>query len=595
MITGDDGSFTYTFRPAVSEGGGVYNVWAVHPDLTARQVQSTFVIRRVLVSPREGGLRTPRNYSQSIAVSATTGDGVAVTNLRLQYLPEDQIGGTLPIGVMVQPDPPIATLGANQSASLGVRISGSPDAPERSDVILRVSSDESNAGGWQKVTIHVEFGEASPLLRTTPGFITTGVNPGGSVTETVNFENIGLATAEGLTFSVLSQNGSVAPNWVSLTTSGASDLPVGANRPVGVVLQPASSVTESDYFFILRARANNLTSYDVNVHAAVTASGQGGILFKVRDPFTGTLDASGSIVQGLANARIELQNEQVVSVQQTLTTDSFGEAVGSNLPAGAYKYRVNADKHVTASGRLWVRPGATVNQDVALQYNPVTVEFEVVPITIQDRYNIVLKATFETHVPTPVVVVDPPAVNLPRMCKGDVFNGEFTVTNYGLIRADNLKIPVPQSDAFFNVEVLGGIPTELGAGEVIRVAYRMTAMADFGGNCATTASAPNSTPGQAIAVIHPGVLSTDEQAFPGMGPGQPMTLASVGQGGDCVSYVSRITVTYSYVCSNGLAFSGSSQYVIAGQFGNCGGTGTGGGWLGLVGRWWWWRPRWGRG
>ncbi|MDB6172921.1 MAG: hypothetical protein JWL59_2232, partial [Chthoniobacteraceae bacterium] len=577
VVTDGSGNFAYSFRPATGEGGGLYNVWAVHPDLTARKVQQTFVVRRVLVTPRESGFRTPRNYSQPLSFSASTGEAVTVHNLRLQYLPEDQVGGVLPEGIIVQVGEPIPVLGPKLSASLGAKVSGSGDAAQRSDLVLRAVSDESGSGGWQKVVIHLEFGEASALLRTTPGFITTGVNPGGSVTETVNYENAGLADAQGLSFSILNQNGSVAPNWVSLTSSGATDLVVGANRPVGINLQPPASIAEGDYFFILRARTENYTSSDVNVHVAVTTAGQGGAIFKVRDPYTGTLDENGSVIQGLRNARIELQNEQVISIFQTLTTDAFGEASASNLPAGPYKYRVNADKHVTSSGRLWIRPGASANQDVAMQYNPVTVEFEVVPITIQDRYNIVLKATFETNVPAPVIVIDPPAVNLPRMCKGDVYNGEFTITNYGLIRADDIKVPVPQSDAYFKVELLGGIPTTLGAGEVMRVAYRMTAIANFGGNCGAIASSEGR--GQSVAVTNPGVLGSNGAGDNGLAPGEPMTLASIGEGGGCVSYVSLISVTYAYVCSNGLTFNGSLQYLIAGQFGDCGGIGIGWSWL----------------
>lgn len=575
LVSDAGGNFSQAFRPGAGEGGGIYHVWAVHPDMTVRQVQQSFVIRRVLVNPREGQLNAPRNYAQLIALSAATGEGVTVRNLRIEYLPEDQIGGLAPPGVTVVPDPAIAVVAGNSSVSLGARISGSTEAPQTGDIILRVSSDESNAGGWQKVTVHYAFGEARPQLRNTPGFITTGVNPGSTVSESFTFENIGVVVAEGLTFSVLDQNGAVAPSWVSLTAAGSRDLAVGAKTTVDLVCRPGATVAEGDYFFIVRARGSNLAAYDASVHVAVTAGGQGGVLFKVRDPFTGTLDAGGAIIQGLSGARIELQNEQVLSVARTLTSDAFGEAMATALPAGSYAYKVHADKHVTASGRVWVRPGTTVNQDVALQYNPVTVEWEVVPVTIQDRYNIVLTATFETSVPTPVIVVDPPAVNLPRMCKGDVYNGEFTVSNHGLISAKGIEVPVPQSDDFFTVEILGGVPTELGPGEVMRVAYRMTARANFGGTCNGTA-AVDRAPSPSVAVMHPGALFDDDAAFPWAEPGSPVTLAEITEGGGCTSYDRRIEVRYWYICWNGLLFTGKNEYVVYAQLGNCGSSSGGG-------------------
>ena len=43
----------------------------------------------------------------------------------------------------------------------------------------------------------------------------------------------------------------------------------------------------------------------------------------------------------------------------------------------------------------------------------VSVTWEVVPIAIEDRYEIVLEAVFETDVPAPVLTLQPGAVNLP--------------------------------------------------------------------------------------------------------------------------------------------------------------------------------------
>jgi outer membrane protein insertion porin family len=59
------------------------------------------------------------------------------------------------------------------------------------------------------------------------------------------------------------------------------------------------------------------------------------------------------------------------------------------------------------------------------------------------------------------------------MKAGDVFNGEFTLTNYGLIRADNLNIALPPSDQYFTYELMGGLPDSLAAKERITVPYRI--------------------------------------------------------------------------------------------------------------------------
>jgi hypothetical protein len=82
----------------------------------------------------------------------------------------------------------------------------------------------------------------------------------------------------------------------------------------------------------------------------------------------------------------------------------------------------------------------TTPEAVFLNYQLVTVEWKVTETTIRDRYEIVLQATYETDVPAAVVVADPGSVTLPDMKAGDVFTGEFTLTNHGLIRASEKTV-----------------------------------------------------------------------------------------------------------------------------------------------------------
>jgi len=88
----------------------------------------------------------------------------------------------------------------------------------------------------------------------------------------------------------------------------------------------------------------------------------------------------------------------------------------------------------------------------------------------------VLNATYETDVPAAVVVAEPASVNLPPMKAGDVYNGEFALTNYGLIGADNITFTLPEDDPFFRYELLGGLPATIAAKERIIVPYRVTAL-----------------------------------------------------------------------------------------------------------------------
>jgi len=107
--------------------------------------------------------------------------------------------------------------------------------------------------------------------------------------------------------------------------------------------------------------------------------------------------------------------------------------------------------------------------------NMVTVTWSVTPTVIQDKYEIVVNQTFETNVPAPVLVVEPGSINIPQLQPGQVFNGEFKVTNYGLIEVYDVTLDFPRSIDDYDIEVMtSAIPNKIGAMKSITVPYRIT-------------------------------------------------------------------------------------------------------------------------
>ena len=125
----------------------------------------------------------------------------------------------------------------------------------------------------------------------------------------------------------------------------------------------------------------------------------------------------------------------------------------------------------------------------------INVEFSVKEIVLEDRYEIILKAKYETNVPAPVLIVEPMMTNLPIMKKGDVFRGELLITNYGLIDAQNVKARLPKGDNYTRFDFLTAIPDKITSNQVIVVPFKITALQDFsnasnggasGGSCGTS-------------------------------------------------------------------------------------------------------------
>ena len=528
VTTDDTGSFTHTFSPLENEAG-IFKVHAVHTDLLDRPEQGSFIINQVDIRPSKINLSIPKNYEQKISIKINTQKGTALTGLRLETT------GDIPEGVHLTLDDPVPFVAADTGIAMNLTLWADNNAEESGSLELAVKSDES-ADPWGSVLINTHFSESRPVLYFTPDHIETGVARDDIITETLTLKNQGLADMGDVTLALTDESGRPAPGWVRLNTPpNIGTLAVGEERKVSISFLPGTGIDEGLHIFYLKVTSSNYPDTNIGLYPTVTASGVGNALFKISDIYTGTFNAKNELIRGLANAKIRLQNEKTLS-DHTATTDSHGEALFEDLSAGVYKCRITASNHQEYTGRVWIKPGITVSKDIFLEYNLVTVEWEVNEITIQDKYEIILTATFETDVPAAVVVANPLSVTLPDMEKGDVYHGEFILVNHGLIRAEELEIPIPESDEFFQYEILTGIPDTLEAKQRITIPYRVTS------------------------------LKSLDQA------------EENGTGGGCYTYRSSIRSTYTYPCANGNRSSGSTQHRLhKSATGSCGGGGSGGG------------------
>lgn len=538
LVTDAAGQFTYTFTPGYADAG-LYKVAAVHPDITDRPEQKAFTINRVTVGPTPYKLTVPRNYRYSVPFTVKAGAGTAATNVRLE------LEGSLPSGIRLELPAPVS-ITPRQQLNIPMAFTADNTVPVSGSLIFNVFSDEHATSPLGKVKVDYLLSEAKPYLTASPSFVETGLAMGSSTVESVLIENKGLQSALDLNFALVKADGSPAPAWVTLINNSNGTLAVGEKRTLDLAFTPPEGTPEGVYEFKLNVRGTNIPDQALNVFASVTQSGIGNMLFKAADIYTATVDKNGQLIPGLKGARIVVQNEDVVSVTHELLTDALGEAFFQDLPSGYYKFKATAANHQELNGRFQIKPGITQNQPVFLDYNLVTVEWSVREITIQDRYEITLNATFETDVPAPVVVMQPGITNLPPMKPGDVYYGELVLTNYGLVRADNVKSRFPTSDAYFKYEFLAEVPSTLEAKARITIPYRIVSLASLEGNGAAT-------------------------------------------GGGCYSYSSSAGVSYSYDCANGSTSTGSAGGGwSSGSSSTCGGgttstTSGGGGWTGSGG------------
>ena len=435
----------------------------------------------------------------------------------------DQPAGTLPRGVKVDAPAPLS-LTAGERGTLRFAVTGDNTSADTGALVLRLVYDERGDDPLALIRIDYRFYTADSnapdvfaSLYPSPTYVETSAARDSTVTEQIALDNKGLGAAKDVKVGLIRPDGSPAPAWIALANQpGLGTLEPGQRKTVDVAIAPDAQTPEGIYSFKLRVTGANIPQGEVNLFVSVTQSGTGNLLFKASDFYTATLDKTGKVIAGLTGAGISIQNERVPDQRFTLATDALGEAYFSNVPAGRYRFRATAPNHQEATGSIVVKPGLTVTQDLLLNNSLVSVQWSVRETTIVDRYDITLALTFETNVPAPVVLIEPPVTNLPKLNAGDVYYGELTLTNYGLVRAENLAPQLPQSDAFLRYEFLGTIPASLDAKQRLAIPYRIVALKSLEPDGAAT-------------------------------------------GGGCFDYLARLFVPYDFECANGTRSVGGTE------------------------------------
>jgi hypothetical protein len=446
--TDNTGNFSYTFTPGSNEAGS-YSVWAIHPDLSDRTVQAQFSIIGLQISPLQANIRLLKGQSYDIPVTLTNLGGSALNALAFVTNASNGITATVP-------NPGNTILNAGENRTVTFRVGADQNAPASGFASLDISTTE---GLGNRVDASITTISAIPVIATSPSYIDTGLMRGNQRIENLTIRNTGAETLINPRIE-----GPSLP-WLVLTVDkNIGDIPAGQSRTVGILIKPADTMAQGVYDDRIVIYSDNHIPYTFNIQVTVTSSAVGNVEFSVLN----------ELMKDVAGATISIQHQSLPELYYTLKTATDGTASKFDIPEGRYTYNISAPGHKPYSGSFVIIPGITAVVPIALEVTLVTVEWSVTPVIIEDRYQITVSQTFETNVPTAVIVTEPPAIMLPKMDPGQVFNGEFTITNYGLVSADYSSFNFPTSFEDYDLEVLAKIPPTIGANQKIVVPYRIT-------------------------------------------------------------------------------------------------------------------------
>jgi hypothetical protein len=553
--TDANGAFSFSFTPQPNDAG-TYSVAALHPDEPAGASQGQFTINRISFSVNRYTLQAPRGVQSDVVLSASASAGTGVTGLRWVALATKQPSGALPAGITLDGGRGI-DIAPGAATPMVIHLTADATALASGAVYLTALATDTGDAVRGTLRLDYQIFPAAPALFADPTYIETGAQQGASVNASTTIGNRGVATATNVQVKLVdaapANLGGTPPAWVYLSSAGRlGSLAVGARIPVQITANPPAGLADGVYSFALVLSADNDPGGRVPVSVAVTQAGAGGVKFQLVDLYTNTLDAANIPIPGVAGATVKLQNEAVTSQEFTQTSNAQGVATFADLAPGTYRYRASAPRHTDQTGRALVLPGVSKTVRVFLDYPVVNIEFGVTETSIRDEYNITLSATFNTQVPAPVLLLEPLAINLPDMQIGEVVTGVLTLTNYGLVRADELVFTPPESDAHYRYEFMATIPDYLNAKSRISIPYRVTAI----------------QPVSARTLPNGGGLLADNPSNPGL-------LARMGvvspKSASCSGYGNGPTAKCSFKCAAGDTSRTSANAVFSRRVGpTCG-------------------------
>ena len=451
------GRFSVTYDP--KGVAGHYTIGACYPGENLRDEQDAFDIY--------GMRRTDGGYLKyeptvgvpySASISITNSGDLPLHNIDMEVLSS---GGNIDVAV-----DKIATLNGGKSSSLPITLTATEASQgyEWQQLKVRFTSDE---GASFDGLIYYYNRTATGKLRASVNAINTTMIKGKQRDYSFDITNTGYGTTGKISLAL------PEGTWMSAVTG----------KEMGAL---SSTDTAT---IVLRLTPSADMQLNVPIRGTIginCANGQGMSLPFTIEPVS---DDMGELVVDVCDEYTYYTEEAphlanaTVKVTHPTTGRTVAEGVTGEdgrftapLPEGWYTVSVSADKHDSYRGNVLVDPGRQTVKVINLSYQAVTINWEVKETEVEDKYEIVTTATFETHVPAPVVIIrGPNKIDADAMLVGESQMLYYTVTNEGLINAKNCTFVAPQSDSELLFEALANTgPFDLAANQSVLIPVKVT-------------------------------------------------------------------------------------------------------------------------
>lgn len=429
VLTDPNGKFSTQFE-AMSGDAGHYTIGASFPGLGLNIVQDEFDVLGVQIN--NGAIPQFR-----LKLGDTLLGQMPVVNLSGKSLANFTLATvSLPTGLSIVFDT-IAVLSANGSANIHYKITGSSLSNGNNFLIANFKA-RANEGEIQPFQAYYFCQPPNALLVADIEKIDIKISQTGGE-RFVEFKLINRGSGFSGNISI------ILPSAQWLSSVSPNTLPSLAPGDTSVVTIRFKATDEIPFGYPVTGNIGispkNGNTIKIPFVFEKVSETYGAAKITVTNQFT-YLSQQAANVQG---AHVLIKNYYTGEVYSDGLTDGTGILAVPGLPEGRHRIIVEKESHLTHNGLIEINPGDTVSTSVFLQYQAITFTWTVVPTAVQDEYEIILTPKFETNIPVPVVIIDMPK-QMPKLAANEVYPFNVTLTNHGLITANNVELLLPDTD-----------------------------------------------------------------------------------------------------------------------------------------------------
>ena len=421
-FTKANGGFSYLFQPLSTEAGSyTVKVRVLYQGLE-KSATASFSILGMLMEPAQVTIDMSMNSPKTVNINLRNIGSTTMSELQYTLVDSDLSD---PVNGFIDTASLPTSLAAGASATIPVLVTADPGTPSVPAVLtLNVASSDGTTES-AKITARLHDAVSLPVVNPDP--IMVGVRTGEPVTKTVTITNQGYATMQDSTLTV---HDPAVYGWVTIPNGTFGTFSPQEAKNCQIVVNPPEGTTLGTYVVQLDLKYDNGTTKPVYMTVEVTTATVGQMAFKVHDD-TGSV-VSGAEVNLISKAfyvNVTPNGRQEYNNVLKGTTNQQGYILFNDVPAGDYRYVVNAARHDQKDGLITVEPGSTPQTiGVILVTNLVNVDFSVTQTTIQDQYSVNLNITYVTDLIKPTLYATPYRVDL-SFFPEETFQGALTIKN----------------------------------------------------------------------------------------------------------------------------------------------------------------------